>query len=209
MLFTELAKMVHENAMEHGWWDKERKPAETLALIHSEWSEALEEARAGRPMVYHECNAGTDEWDCDGHPSVELNNVCTQCAYKKCNYRKQKPEGIAVELIDGCIRILDYVGKLNAQADTFRKVAVEDLYVTATDKLPETLPELVAQLHLHTAEVLRLKDDCPAAARSFGLLMPFALAMSWVKNQGMDPMEILLEKHLYNKTRPYKHGKRF
>ena len=34
-------------------------------------------------------------------------------------------------------------------------------------------------------------------------------ALSWVKGQGLDPLGILLMKHEYNKTRPYKHGKKF
>lgn len=36
MLVSELAKMVHENAVEHGWWEDEREAPEVLALIHSE-----------------------------------------------------------------------------------------------------------------------------------------------------------------------------
>lgn len=34
MEIKELAKEVHENAVSHGWWDKERSFAEIVALIH-------------------------------------------------------------------------------------------------------------------------------------------------------------------------------
>ena len=43
---------IHDNAVQHGWWDEERSFAETVALCHSELSEALEEDRAGRDLIY-------------------------------------------------------------------------------------------------------------------------------------------------------------
>ena len=36
---------IHENAVRHGWWDNPRPIPETLCLIHSEVSEALEAYR--------------------------------------------------------------------------------------------------------------------------------------------------------------------
>lgn len=72
---NEFAKDVHANADEHGWWDEERSSGEILALIHSEWSEALEEYRDGRPMVWHEC---VD----DSVPEIHICENCPQCLHK-------------------------------------------------------------------------------------------------------------------------------
>jgi hypothetical protein len=47
--FNELATDVHENAVQHGWWEKDRNDGELIALMHSELSEALEALRNGNP----------------------------------------------------------------------------------------------------------------------------------------------------------------
>ena len=52
MTIKEWAKKIHENAVNHGFWDEERSFAEIVALCHSELSEALEEDRAGKPLIY-------------------------------------------------------------------------------------------------------------------------------------------------------------
>ena len=112
MKINEFAKEVHANACEKGWWDDERSFGDIIALCHSELSEALEEFRAGRPMVWYDCSAKdpTDDsivW-CGMPGTEECYSIFED---KKCPYRNDKPEGIAVELCDCIIRILDYLGK--------------------------------------------------------------------------------------------------
>lgn len=48
-IFYQFAKEVHETAKSKGWWEKPRSTAESIALMHSELSEALEADRAGNP----------------------------------------------------------------------------------------------------------------------------------------------------------------
>jgi NTP pyrophosphatase (non-canonical NTP hydrolase) len=40
---------VHHISVDHGWWESERNPGESIALMHSELSEALEGLRNGNP----------------------------------------------------------------------------------------------------------------------------------------------------------------
>ena len=54
----------------------------------------------------------------------------------------------------------------------------------------------------------QIKEEFPAG-RVVQMLLTLGIAMSWVKKQGLDPLAILLEKHEFNRSRPYKHGKRF
>lgn len=86
---------VHENAVAHGWWEQERELPEILMLCVSELAEALEEYRAGKPNIYYNVE-GEEILYADGE-------ACEK-------HERRKPEGVAVELADCMIRILDYCG---------------------------------------------------------------------------------------------------
>ena len=94
-----LVRDAHDNAVKHGFWDTPPEFGTSIALIHSELSEALEEVRAGNrirpgtptPPVYY--SGG-------GYVSTEPTACCT------------KPEGYATELADAVIRIADLCGYL-------------------------------------------------------------------------------------------------
>ena len=51
--FEILTEHIHEIAVEHGWWEKDRNVGEAIALMHSELSEALEGDRHGDPPSEH------------------------------------------------------------------------------------------------------------------------------------------------------------
>lgn len=111
MNLTDFSKEVHENARLHGWWNEERSFGEIIALCHSELSEALEEYRSGRPMFYFPCNAGGVCCEEDGSAHCGSRPYNPEKPNAPCSAQSKKPEGIAVELADCIIRILDYCGK--------------------------------------------------------------------------------------------------
>ena len=209
MLISELAKAVHDNAVEHGWWDDKREAPEIIALVHSEWSEALEEARAGRPMAYIAVETGSQR---DPVTSIIPRNEEGKYVAPWGMEYHGKPEGVAVELIDGCIRILDYMGEMGVEIqdnDTGAYSEFDGLY--SEDFIDEPLQpvaHLIANLHKLTSDALTY-DEIIGSVNPFKLLCTMALALSWVKWYGLDPLALLLEKHEYNKSRPYKHGKKF
>ena len=213
MLITDLAKQVHENAVAHGWWEDKREAPEIIALIHSEWSEALEEARAGRPMAYvivDEVRGGFNQYT-----ERVLYNRGKGDKYDYEIKHGAKPEGIAVELIDGCIRILDYMGELEADvqdSDSNTPTDIESLYTDDRENWKDhPAAHIIAYLHMMTSEALCDANNNPLYGdlNPMKLMAAMTLALCWVKDQGLDPLALLLEKHEYNKTRPYKHGKRF
>ncbi|MCX4313777.1 MAG: hypothetical protein OSJ83_08015 [Clostridia bacterium] len=70
-------KEIHQNAIDHGWWDNPRTPGELLMLVVSEVSEAFEEVRN--------------------------NHAMTETYYSE----KGKMEGVPSELADVVIRVMD------------------------------------------------------------------------------------------------------
>ena len=108
MNLNKFAAEIHQNAIAHGWWEEERSFGEIIALCHSELSEALEEHRDGRPMLWYACKEAQPEHPCQPEDIYE----CLMFGQEKdCAYHGKKPEGIAVELVDCIIRILDWCGK--------------------------------------------------------------------------------------------------
>lgn len=77
MTIKEICERAHNTAVCKGWYEGEHNVFEKMALIHSEVSEAVEEARV-HPMTH------TYFRESDG-----------------------KPEGVPVELADAIIRICD------------------------------------------------------------------------------------------------------
>lgn len=109
---AELVQQAHGNAVNHGFWENPPEFGTSIALIHAELSEALEEVRAGNrirpgdptPAVYYSGGG-------------YIATAPTACA--------KKPEGYAIELADAVIRIADLCGYmgLDLEAAIRKKMA--------------------------------------------------------------------------------------
>ena len=182
------------------------------SLIHCEWSEALQEDRANRPMYYHRCSGNVlFEYDaCEDETNSE-------CYYKvrakeaECNFRDAKQEGIAVELVDGIILICSTISKYGCifeENDTDRFIEwVPTKWTTYPLECIGDLELPVLVYHLHRLVSQVSVYDISASMES--LQIAAGLAWIWVELRGLDPEKILMEKHKYNQTREYKHGRKF
>ena len=169
---VDFSKEVYQNAVDHGWHESNRSVAEIVALIHSELSEALEEYRCSRPMVWYGENG--------------------------------KPEGIAIELLDAVIRILDFCGKCQASfdCDTIGKMVscIKDTGVRLHD---DPFPDFICELHYRTSKAYGQEK----LSMLFGFLIDVCcMIFTWLDEEGFDSQKHLIEKHEFNKSRPYKHG---
>jgi hypothetical protein len=202
MNLNQLAKEIHSVAIEHGWWDEPRRFGEIIALCHSELSEALEEYRNGMPNVYYRCKVNIEE-GYEGKETIADGSGYCNIPCEECSDRCEKPEGIAVELADCIIRILDYYGHESIDADKltmdFKKVMDFDSF----------------------GDFITICHSCLSCAYCIGLdegdwfeplmipLMMFdctTYIYKWAEKNGVDMDSIIRIKHEYNKSRPYRHG---
>lgn len=213
MNLNDFAAQVYQNAVEHGFWQDAPELETPLALIHAEWSEALEEYRAGRPMVWYECTEGPETREpflCTPEDESDCLNYGREA---ECEHRSKKPEGIAVELIDGCLRILDLFGRYGMNCDATAEDLINRVrakHPNLSGKLP--LPMLVCELHSLISIAYETRFIVTSEkSRSVYQLFEDALGLVflWLKENGLDPEKLMVEKHEYNKTRPYLHGKKF
>lgn len=108
-------------------------------------------------------------------------------------YKELKPEGLAVELADVIIRIYDYFGYINVDArEAF--AAPPRIGVKYDDFGSE-----ITAMHAYVSKAYKEKPVYWLA----GLVNHI---IGYCCNNGIDITDILIKKHEYNKTRPYKHG---
>jgi len=207
MLLNQLIRDVHQNAVDHGWWDKPRSVGNTRAMIHDEVSEALGEYRNGNAIYYHVCPKNKKVCEQQDFPDSIDCTHCTPC--------QLKAEGTAVELADMAIRIFDLLGshKVDVIEDEVTlqmliDTAIEEHEEFENESCPDILHAEVPDLcnELHTLIVL---DRFEESDYSY-LLAAIGVAGAWVneqlKDHELDFEKIVLEKHAYNKTRSYRHG---
>ena len=114
-----------QNATKHGFWDTPLEFGTSIALIHSELSEALEEVRKGRPAIYYPCNAGGICCEDDGSAHCGSRVYNSESPEIFCKAKSKKPEGYAIELADAVICIANLCGYMGIDLEEAIKIKME------------------------------------------------------------------------------------
>jgi len=182
---VDLAKDMHQNNRQHGWYDDRDHEDETresmTALTHSEVSEALECARSKNPLdmqLRYEGKHGNTYPDPNvGHSTADLGHVL-------------KPVGFPSELADTVIRALDF-------GVWFGVPLVEPMRNRLRPGEPEKMTArwcAAALSRIHTAVTNEDINDVVQQCYDLAALYDF------------DMDEVIIIKHEYNKTRARRHG---
>ncbi len=201
--WNDLKVAIHQNAVEHGWWEKDRSIAGILALIHSEISEALEKYRDGKQMVYCESSSK----GCETAQTIPLGDIETPCVF--CSSPDQKPEGIAVELADVLIRILDYCGYMGYDVVSDIHAAEDSAICEIKNWFTDTnrFDEYINLLHDDICFVSNFsKVEYAEKYIGIGFGQTIIHVVAWLCDHEINVHQVILMKHEYNKTRPYRHG---
>lgn len=177
---NKLAAELHAAAVEKGFWDVEDAELKHIAKMHSELSEALQEDRCGRPMLYVD--------------DIEVMDRITDPAM----FDGRKPEGVAAELADFVMMLLDLIVQLKCVVpEGHPNEWLED--TLDYDELRSTgIWTLVCALH---AEMCDLMYNMRMAHR------PIVMINEWLSARGVDLLEIIRLKMEYNRSRPRLHGR--
>jgi len=196
---NELAAEAHENAVAHGFYGVPDPEECNIAMLHCELSEAVQAERSEQPLIFRLCI------DCDDGPCRVVPGEATACGY---NCEGKKPEGIAVELADFVIRLLDYAAGHGMKIPTRQQLV--PTYAS--------LPRLVNRLHssinelVHFREIAAdfgLKDDAGKLSQVTIIANAVELVETFLDEKGIDLWEIVREKMDYNRSRPMLHGKKY
>ncbi len=199
MNWNEFAKEVHQLAVEKGWYDPKPSFAAIAVNFHCELSEAVEEYRKGMPMLYYPCNAGGLCED-DKAPAERMD--CGSRVYNPetpeipCKAKSKKPCGVAVELADCILRIMDTLAA--------ERVNIDSILCLGLNCPPNDLAAVIAKCHALVSKAYMV------GGVENGFLDPLLdcieLILDWAAQNGVDMESVLRAKHEYNKTRPCRHG---
>lgn len=188
MDFDKAIQETHKIAKEKGWWETERSPKELLTLVHSEISEATEEARSDRPPIYQ-----YSYLDPKRPQRIELGDPYWE--------RGAPVYGEAVEIMDASIRVMDLLGSLETP-QIFKKNR-ERVFTLGSEIRKENPLEVYFIFHDMISKSYQFSRNTVDSRILCSFLVATEEYFS-VRNWSFD--FVYQAKKSYNEKREYRHG---
>lgn len=176
--FAELMKTVHATAVEKGWWENPPSTETIICLIHTEISEAFEEFR---------------KWGLD--PKRFIYHSTSGMVGSKTYSRK--PEGIAVELADVVIRLMDWCEAEGVELRWHNSRSIQARVSEYAD-----FAKTINTLHYFLSD--RMVYGGKPSKRACQCVVDWVIALA--KHFAIPLEDAVRAKIEYNKTRDHKHG---
>lgn len=181
-----LRDKAYQNAVAHGWHDKEYSNEHWLCLVMSELMEAVEADRNNRYAKRNFFNHSIDYALRELHlTEKDLNN------YFRNTFNDNIKDTVEDELADACIRLFDYAAVREIDLDEF---VYEDGKVLRFYE--KSFTESIYRICSYVAEIMNEDEPYIFLNEIF----------SFCREREIDIMWHIEQKMKYNELRPYMHG---
>ena len=193
MNYNELARQLHEAAEKRGFWDVDDALCKHIAKMISEVGEVIQEDRCGTPTLY------VDDISAPG-PITDINA-----------FDGRKPEGVAAEMADYVMMMLDLLHVLVTDIDNYMGLFPFEAYRSDHyDKIVNSTAYGTAILMAQSVcdLITNDADELNKAAIAAVIVSCYHVRL-WLEVRGYDLFEIIRLKMAYNESRPALHGRKY
>lgn len=190
---NELAKNIHQNAKDKGFWDNPRNTGEIFMLIISEASEALEAHRKG------------------GIAQIEkFEFLVSKEITFDFSFITHIKDTVADELADVVIRILDYCFVQHIEINPENFDEIESLEIS--ENFAEALLQITGSIYYASVSARAFEqreNDLDREILIFEIHESIWMIMKLCEREGIDLIKHIELKMKYNATRERMHGKAY
>jgi hypothetical protein len=179
---------IHHNNTIKGWHNPKRELGTMMFLIVTELAEAMEEYRNGKPAIYQNQGDRVVEYG-----EADWNSLL-------------KPEGIAVEMADAGIRLLDTCGALKYEMAAGLSLMDNKEFVNYFMLEDKEMGSQLMSLAFYFG-IIRSFDSCaPLDEMNRMAASAFVYIIQFCSMYNLDLGLALKIKDRYNRTRSHRHG---
>ena len=189
-----LAKQIHQNAKDKGFWDNPRNTGELFMLIISEAAEALEAHIKGKKSDIEQYKTATG----DG------------MAFNQIAFRNFIKDTVEDELADVVIRILDYCAVQHIEADPETFDEIESFEIS--ENFAEALLQITGSIYYASVSARAFEQrehDSDMENLKFEIHEAIWMIMRLCYREQIDILKHIELKMKYNATRERMHGKAY